>query len=590
MIVLGYSGVHGSAEFTARKFPDLSTRSQRFSQGYDSAAAIIVDGGVEFAIAEERLVGRKATGEFPVRAIELALDSLGLTPRDIHTVSHGFNFRRHKAYDANSTARERYDEVYSPQTQVALIRELLGEEWNGRFQPVEHHLAHAASAFYQSGFDRALVVVADGMGEQESLTVATADRNGIVPISRVGAAHSLGVFYSAITHHLGFVPAMDEYKVMGLAPYGDPARYIDALRDLIIPLGSYRFSIPLLAADTSERDRVTHASLMRHLGERIGSPRQPGEPLTESHADLAASLQAVFEENLMRILENGRAGTGMTQLCLAGGSALNCTMNSRALQSGLFDDVFVPPGAGDDGTSVGAALFTSAASGELPHPAPRLDMPYWGPAYPHTSIRDALLTHDLDVQEIAGKVAKATAERLSEGELVGWFQGRAEFGPRALGNRSILAEPSRRATRDRLNSVIKEREQFRPFAPMVTAEHVHDYFRLGRARPEAFHHMLFVAEVHPDLADSLAAVIHVDGTARVQVVTQSGNPLLWELLTEYAQLGHPPILLNTSFNLRGQPIVTSPQQAVDTFCRSQLDRLVIGPYNVRRRTVPKDSR
>jgi carbamoyltransferase len=583
--VIGFSGLSNSVPFKKRELPGLTPREYRIAQGFDSAAAIVDDDGVLAAAAQERFSGEKATGSFPVDAIGYCLRRAGIDIGAVDYLAHGFAYRPGPAHEHDELSRRRFREVYSRQAQLDLLGEFYpGVDWDSRLVEVPHHLAHAASSFHVSGFEDALVLVADGMGETESMTVAVGSRGKLDVLRTVPAMHSLGILYSIFTLYLGFDIAMDEYKVMGLASFGNPRRYLDEIME-IIQIGEHgNFRIPILLADQTSYEMETHDGVLRELAARFGPPRQPGAAVQQRHRDLAAALQAGLETCVLHVLEHFRAQTGLRRLAMAGGTALNCTMNGRILRSGLFDDVFVQPAAGDDGTALGAALFVRAQ--QLPERTlPALTMPYSGPDYDDQEIGAVLARYpDATAQRFddVDELVSAVSGLIADGRIIAWFQGRMEFGPRALGNRSILADPREGAMRDRLNALVKRREDFRPFAPAVTIEDAGVYFEIPEGRAETFRHMLFVTSTRPEWRDGLGAVTHTDGTARVQTVRRADNDRFYRLLRAFEQRAGVPVLLNTSFNLRGQPIVRDPATAVETYLNSALDHLVIGDHLVSR--------
>ncbi|MFG1899322.1 carbamoyltransferase family protein [Micromonospora carbonacea] len=584
MLTLGFSGLDRGTALKRAILGDGWRREQRIVQGLDSAAALVDETGVIAAAAQERYDGDKGTGRFPHDAIDACLRAAGATMRDVEVVAHGFRYEPSPVWQLDHLATRWYEEVYAQRVQRETFRAhyppAVAEP---RFVHVRHHVAHAASSYYLSGFDEALVVVADGMGEQESLTVfegrgAALDQCGSYPIMS-----SLGILYSVFTHYLGFQPGMDEYKVMGLAPYGDRQRYRGPLDEFVRLDPDGGFAVPLLSANKSPLERETHQGVLRRLEEKLGPAREPDSELAQHHMDVAAALQDALERTLLHVLTEYRRRTGLRRLCLAGGVALNCSANGVILRSGLFDEVFVQPAAGDDGTALGAAL---AALREARPAAPAgMDMPYWGDDLADADVAAALrdLGPGFTVARHAGEdLVRETVALIEGGATVALCQGRMEFGPRALGNRSILADPRSPTMRAHLNTVVKQREEFRPFAPAVPVEDAATYFDIPPGTAAAFRHMLMVTGVREPYRDRLPAVTHVDGSARVQVVQRESAPLFWALLREMGRRTGLPVLVNTSFNLRGQPIVRTPAEAVATFARSTLDALVLGDHLVRR--------
>ncbi|HEY0636150.1 MAG TPA: carbamoyltransferase C-terminal domain-containing protein [Pseudonocardiaceae bacterium] len=586
MQVIGISGMDSGMAFKRRELPGLDERRYRIVQGLDAAAALVTDAGVVAAAAEERFTGEKATGAFPVRAIEFCLRQGGIDLADVDLVAHGFDHRRTEADELSELAGRRFDQVHSPEVTRALLAERWPDvDWATRFVPVPHHLAHAASTYHLSGFDEALVLVADGMGELDSMTLAVGRGRDLEVLRTVPAAHSLGTLYGAVTLYLGFEFAMDEYKVMGLAPYGDRGRYTAEMRRLVVLREDGGYTVPAIAAANRDwREQETLDGTLRLLTETFGPPRLPGEPMTQRHMDVAAAMQATLEATLLHVLRAAREETGLRRLCTAGGVALNCTANGLISRSRLFDGVFVQPASGDDGSALGAALYAHSRRSPVDVRG-RLGMPYWGPSYSDERIRSAITARtDCTARPVTEfrELAREVAGLLADGKVVAWFQGRMEFGPRALGNRSILADPRDPGMRDHLNAVVKQREDFRPFAPVVRAEDVHEYFEVVEGAEDRYAHMLFVVRTRAEYREALPAVTHVDGSARVQVVHRADNERLWELLGEFGAATGMPVLLNTSFNLRGQPVIRNPEIALDTYLGSRLDHLVLGDHLVTR--------
>ncbi|MFI9271114.1 carbamoyltransferase [Kitasatospora sp. NPDC052896] len=592
VLVLGISGLDRSLSVKQQLVPGLDWREQRLAQGLDSAAALVSEDGVLAASAQERHDGVKGTGAFPVDAIEACLRMAGVTLDEVDVVAHGFRYQPSVAWDLDPITRRWFDEVYCEQVQLDVLRtHYPDQDWARKLVRVPHHLAHAASAYYLSGFQDATVLVADGMGEAESTSVLAGRGSRIRSTRTYPISSSLGILYTVVTQFLGFLPGMDEYKVMGLAPYGDPKRYESALEHLVRLGDCGRLLLPVLSFDRTAVERETHRGVIRRLEELFGPARHPDAPVEQRHMDIAATLQHVLERSLLHVLDSAvaqaeQAGERSRNLCMAGGVALNCTANGLISRSGLFDDLFVQPAAGDDGTALGAALWqlhqTTAA------PAPRMAMPYWGEEFDDAAVSaavaglgDGYRARRLAEEELVGEVAGLIAE----GSVVAWFQGRMEFGPRALGNRSILADATAPDMRAHLNTVVKQREEFRPFAPAVVAEEAGEFFEIEPGREHVFQHMLFITQVREKYRDLLPAATHFDGSARVQVVDRLTAPRFWRLISEVGTHRGVPIVLNTSFNLKGQPIVRTPREAVDTFARSTIDALAIGDWLVTR-TVP----
>jgi carbamoyltransferase len=585
MKVLGISGLANSQAAKEQLVPGLSARQRRLAQGADAAAALVVDGEVVAAAAQERFNRIKGTYDFPLDAIEFCLSAAGATMSDVDYVAHNFDFEPYTAYFQNDPyLKYQFDQVYSRAALLQLFADNYPAFDQRRLVQVPHHLAHAASAFYMSGFHDAAIMVADGIGEFHSTSTLTGTCAGLQIIRQVPGLNSIGMLYGILTLYLGFFMNFDEYKVMGLAPYGDASKFLEAMRGLVClePDGMYR--TPIMFANRTLWERETYAGTLAELQRRFGSAREPEDPIEQRHKDIAAALQQVTEETVLHLLRQLKADTDMSALCMAGGVALNCTANAVVRGSGLFEEMFVQPAAGDDGTSLGAALYVFhqvARSGELRRPPVRpvrLRMPLWGPEYPGGLTKsDAAVARFRESSFDSDEgLANDVARRLYSGDVVAWFQGRMEFGPRALGSRSILADPRDAGMRDRINAMVKKRESFRPFAPVVAEEYAAEYFQIEQGDEALYAHMLFVAKVRPAWRAQLPAVTHVDGTARLQSVRAEDCPLLWHLLNAFRELSGVPILLNTSLNVRGQPLVCSPEDAMEVFESTDIDVLVVG--------------
>ena len=582
MLVLGISGLDRATALKKRMMPGLDWREQRLVQGLDSAAALVDENGVLAASAQERHDGDKGTGAFPKDAIEACLRMAGATLDDVDLVAHGFRYEPSPVFELDDYLRRWYHEVYSEEVQLdVLARHYPDQDWARKLVRVPHHLAHAASAYHLSGFDDALVLVTDAMGESESTSLFGGRDGRLEALRRYPIGASLGILYSIVTQYLGFLPGMDEYKVMGLAPYGDPSVFPDAT--LVVQRPDGGLAVPLLAHDKTPEERETHSGAIRRLEEIFGPARHPDAPLTQRHMDIASVLQTALADSLLHVLREGVPGGVSRNLCMAGGVALNCTANGIIARSGLFDRVFVQPAAGDDGTALGAALHVLRE--HVPAAPQPMGMPYWGEEFGDADIEAALgsLDDGHTVRKLSEETLLAEVSGLvGGGKVVSWFQGRMEFGPRALGNRSILADPTGQDMRAHLNTVVKQREEFRPFAPAVLAEKAGEYFEIEPGKEDTFRHMLFVTQVRPQHRANLPAITHVDGSARVQVVHADAAPRFHALIRRLGDDHGTPMVLNTSFNLKGQPIVRTPAEAVATYARSTLDALAIGDWLVTR--------
>ena len=590
MNIIGISGLHNSVPFKKKEFPNLSPREYRIAQGFDSAAALVSDHEIKAAAAEERFTREKGTGLFPISAIRYCLQTANIKPEAIHYIGHSFSYEPFRRfYEFTEFGKKQFAGVYSREAQLRCIQEHLpGIGWNNEFVQVPHHLAHAASVFYLSGFKESLILIADAMGEIHSTTIAIGRENDINILKQITAPHSLGILYGVFTLYLGFYMGLDEYKVMGLAPYGDPRRYFNKLMEYIHLKNDGTYTIPLLFQNKTIEEKETYSRTRQILAEAFGPPRAQSAEITQHHKDIAAALQAGLQTCLMHILRHFKKETGQNNLCMAGGVALNCTANGMIKRSRIFKNMFIQPAAGDDGSALGAALYVQNFYEPGVH-FKNILMPFWGPGYDVETIQCILNTYqecESTFFPAFDELAKHIAQRIAERQIIAWFQGRMEFGPRALGNRSILADPRDPDMRDHLNRAVKKREGFRPFAPAVTIEAASKFFDIKTGEESLYAHMLFVTQVQAAYRKQLSAVSHVDGSARVQVVSKEGNLKFWTLLNTFGEISGIPVLLNTSFNLRRQPIICRPAEAIDTFLLSEIDVLVIENYVITRRSVP----
>ena len=556
------------------------------SCGYhDAACCLLQDGAITVAVQEERFTRIKNDPSIPRHAFRHCLESAGLTIADIDAVAYYEDPRKKLGRQAWMCMAPGIDEkrrdalrrrlaAKSPREE---IRSVLGFECP--VEVVDHHMAHAASSFYFSGFADAAVLTADGVGEWTTTAYGKGDGTGLHLFEEVQFPHSLGLLYSAMTAYLGFEVNEGEYKVMGLAPYGKPS-CVDRLRRLIADGPDGQFRLAMEYFDFMQTDRMYSDALV----ELMGAPaRVPESAILQVHCDIARSLQVVLEEILLSKVAYLHGKVPSENLCMAGGVALNCVSNTRILKDGPFKRLFIQPAAGDSGGAVGAAAVAQVRLSGRPLPTKAVSDVYLGPSYSNDEVRallDASGATYLDYSGRRAQLLRATAERIARKQIVGWFQGRMEMGPRALGARSILADPRVPDMRDRINECVKHREGFRPFAPVVLASRADEYFALDHASP----FMLEVVDVK--FGDALPAVTHVDGSARVQTVDEQQNPRLAALLEEFDRQTGCPILLNTSFNVRGEPIVCSPEDAFLCFVRSNLDALVIEDFILDRSSMP----
>ncbi|WP_248966311.1 carbamoyltransferase family protein [Sphaerisporangium perillae] len=530
---------------------------------HDPAAALVVDGEVVAAAEEERFSRRKhgkrpvpfSAWELPERAAAWCLEQAGLRPEDLDAVAYSYD--PGLVRPGGPGLDEGWEDLrttYARRAPAFLAGVLPGLD-STQVRYVPHHVAHAASAGLAAPYRDSAVLVCDGRGEAVSHLAGYYRDGELTILAAQELPHSLGLMYEEVTQHLGFLRSSDEYKVMALASYGEP-RHLDELRELIHPDGEGGFRI----------EPVDWGGYAKALA--------GGEPWTMEHADLAASVQKRLEEVLLDLARWLHGRTGDRCLTMAGGVALNCVANTRLLAEGPFEEVWVQPAAGDAGTALGGALHLAQAFGEPAAPMPGADL--------GRSWSDEELAAWLDVARIPyerpADLACAVAAELAADRIVAWFQGRSEYGPRALGRRSLLAHPGRAANTERLNDV-KGREQFRPIAPMVLAERAREIFDGG---PVPSPYMLFVHRVRPEWRERIPAVVHVDGTARIQTVDRADDPLLARMLEEFEIRTGLPVVVNTSLNTAGRPMVDDPRDVLECFGSTPVDLLVLGPYLIRR--------
>lgn len=541
---------------------------------HDAACVLVEDGQVTAAIEEERLNRIKHTNKCPIRALRFCLDERGLSIADVDALAFGVRETYLDEVLAHRYAASRTAGLQTGrQFLQALVEEELGQRIDpARFHFVDHHFAHACSAYYPSGFDRALVFTTDGVGDGLSGSLYAAEAGELALLHEFPEADSLGFFYLDVTRYLGF-DLFDEYKVMGLAPYGDPGRFEPVFTRLyeLLPDGTYRFDC--------ER--------MRGLWQDLPARPSGGEP-TQSDMDVAMALQVALERIVEHVLTHAKRATGLEDLCLAGGVALNCRMNGALLRRGLFRRIFAQPAAHDAGLALGAALHVDRQSHARPMPRARMRHVYWGGRCGTTQEIEALLAKwdPFIAWERVDDPPAAAATLMSEGAILGWVRGRSEFGPRALGNRSILADPRPAANKDVINALVKKREAFRPFAPSVLEEHAAEIFELPDGCA-SLPFMLFTVPVREPYRALLGAITHVDGSARVQTVSREDNPCYWRLIDAFRQRTGVPVVLNTSFNNYAEPIVESAETSLVCFLTTGLPVLVLEDWIVRK--LPRTS-
>ena len=582
---------------------------------HDSAAALLRNGEIVAAAQEERFTRVKHDLRFPENAVKYCLGEAGISSNDLSCVAF---------YEKPFLKFNRILETYltfAPRGLGSFVKALplwLKEKlwmrdhikdqlkYDGKVLFSEHHESHAASAFFPSPYDRAAFLTIDGVGEMTTSSYGIGNKNRVVLAAEMSFPHSIGLFYSAFTYFTGFKVNSGEYKVMGLAPYGEP-KYVQAIFDHLVDLkedGSFKMNMEFF--DYCAGLTMTNRGFDALFG---GPPRKPETNLTQREMDLARSVQDVTEEIVLRMVRHVKRVTGERYLCMAGGVALNCVANGKLLRSGLFDDIWIQPAAGDAGGSIGAAYI--AYHHHLSQPAPTEKKrglqagSYLGPSYSDDEILKFLNAHGIPHHrfEDSAKLVEDTADLLAEGKIIGWFQGRMEFGPRALGNRSILGDPRLRDMQKKMNIKIKFREGFRPFAPSVLLEEVGNWFDFDRESP----YMLLVANIRKDrqrimtdqeknlwgieklnvIRSEIPAVTHVDYSARLQTVNAEDNPLYHSLISRFFQKTGCPVVVNTSFNVRGEPIVGSPRDAYACFMRTDIDVLVMGNFMLHKEGQPK---
>ncbi|HVD78841.1 MAG TPA: carbamoyltransferase [Vicinamibacteria bacterium] len=555
---------------------------------HDSAAALLRDGVVVAACQEERLSRKKHDQDFPARAVKYVLKQAGIGPGDLDAV--GF-------YDKPLLKFERMLSTYIAtfprsfgsfrKAMPVWIKEKLWvpsiirkelRPYKGPILFAEHHMSHAASCFLVSPFEEAAILTVDGVGEWATASFGVGKGSDITLFKEIRFPHSLGLLYSAFTYYLGFKVNSAEYKVMGLAPYGKPV-HVDRIMKEIVHLnedGSFKLNMKYFSYDHGLT--MTNGAFSDFFG---GPPRKPETWMTEREFDIAASIQKVCEEIVLRMTRYIHEQTRLTRLCMAGGVALNCVANGRVIRETPFKELFVQPAAGDAGGAVGVAHYLYNTLGKQPR-GPAWTHAYLGPEYDDAEIREYLDGAGATYRVLSdGDIVRETARHIADGNVIGWFQGRMEFGPRALGGRSILADPRDPKMRDTLNMKIKFREGFRPFAPSVLADKASEWFEIDCDSP----YMLLVAQVREGKR-CIPSVTHVDNSARLQTVTREASPLYYDLIGEFERLTGVPVVINTSFNVRGEPIVCTPHDAYLCFMRTNMDHLVLGHHLLDKKQQP----
>ena len=588
MIILGINAYHG-----------------------DASAALVIDGQLVAAVEEERFTRVKHCAGFPAHAVRYCLDAAGIKPNEIDhvAIARDPNARLlRKAVYALRMPRLALDRL-GARSKFAGIKDEVGqalgvsrEGIKAEIHRVEHHKAHLASSFFVSPFEEAALFSVDGLGDFASMMWGMGTGSKLNAQGSIAFPHSLGIYYTALSQYLGFTRYGDEYKVMGLAAYGEP-EYEEEFKKIVrlhpnhsseagqpgFTLGLDYFVHHRTGPEMTWREGTPSLGKLYSdfLVKRLGPAREPQAPVEKRHQNIAASLQARLEDVALPLVRRLHGQTRQSNLCMAGGVAFNCTVNGKILQDTPFENLYIQPAAGDAGLAVGAAFYVwhqilgRPRSFEMKHA-------YWGPEFGEGEIREALGVRrealrnnsegelrisEWSVEQIVGR----TAAQIAAGKIVGWFQGRMEFGPRALGNRSIVVDPRRPEMKDILNQRIKHREVFRPFAPSILEERVGDYFT--QSYPSPF--MLMTYPVRPEKREVIPAPTHVDGTGRLQTVNREQNPLYWQLIKEFEKITGVPVLLNTSFN-DNEPVVCRIEEALDCFTRTRMDVLVIGNYLIER--------
>ncbi|HEV2618207.1 MAG TPA: carbamoyltransferase [Candidatus Acidoferrales bacterium] len=563
----------------------------------NASAALVVDGHLVAAVEEERLNRVKYAAGLPVKAIQYCLDTAGLKLSEVDHIAIPRNpwarlgTKLRFALRMPRFALERIkvlSRFAGIKEELAAAFEIDPQSIRAQFHRIEHHQAHLASTFFVSPFDRAAVLSADGLGDFASTMWGIGEGSQIRVNGSIAFPHSLGMFYTAMTQYLGFWKFGDEYKVMGLAAYGSPA-YLEELRDVVRAEHSIGFRLnlryfthhksgPEMTWKKADETPVLGRLFSPLLEERLGHARAPERPLEQRHKDLAATMQAHLEEILLANVNALHAQTKAKTLCLAGGVAFNCVANGKILERTPFERVYVQPAAGDGGLSLGAAFAVYHQILGKPRSF-TMEHAFWGPGFTSTAIGSAISSRGPDFERVQvaelqeDALVHAAAKHIAQGKIVGWYQGRAEWGPRALGNRSILADPRRAQMKETLNRRIKHRETFRPFAPSILEEATGEYFE--RTHPSPF--MTFAYPVRASKRAVIPAPTHVDGTARLQTVSRDTHPLYWRLIRAFGNFTGVPVLLNTSFN-DNEPIVCRPEEALACFDRTKMDVLVLGNF------------
>ncbi len=564
----------------------------------DSSACVVIDGKLLAAVEEERFKRIKHYAGFPEESIKFCLKKAGVDIKDVDYITIPRNVKArilNKIFYGIKIPKlafrriNAWKKTFDLKNKLSYIFDIPPEKIKARIINVEHHRAHIASSFFVSPFEKSFLFSADALGDFASTMWGIGEGNKIKILGEIKFPHSLGFYYTAITQYLGFLKFGDEYKVMGLAAFGEPEfeeefERILKIKGKLYELGLKYFVHHKKLVDLNFEDYPEIDILFSsYLEKRLGKKREPCEPIERRHENIASTLQFRFEKVLFHILNSLYLyyKLNLKNLCLSGGCAFNCVANGKIFDNTDFENIYIQPAAGDAGLSIGSAfyLYNQILKNKRDF---IMEHAYFGPEYSDDEIEKEILNKKNEIINRGFKIekiidedllCKITAKYISEGKIVGWFQGRTEWGPRALGARSILCDPRRKEMKDILNKRIKNREPFRPFAPSIIEEKVSDYFEKTHTSP----FMLFAYKVKTNKRDLIPAVVHVDGTARLQTVNKKTNPLYYKLLKEFENLTNIPLLLNTSFN-ENEPIVNKPEEAIDCFLRTKMDVLVIGKF------------
>jgi carbamoyltransferase len=583
MKVIGISGLENAMPFKKSQWPGMDERVYRIANGMDAAAALVIDGKLVAAAEQERFGGKKHTGAFPIDAIDFCLAEAGVSIHEIDEVAHSFDYAPHRnLYFTDNVSSDLYGKVFSREALLTQMRRELPSFPLVNVHQVSNHLAHAASAAYTSGWDECLVAVIDGVGESESISIFRFSDGKLEKIHAIDASDSIGILYSLVTFHLGFEFNSDEYKVMNLAPYGDPERYRKFFEDAVKLRPDGSVHIPMLKLNRSCEARENFTVTRAYLDQYLTPRRAPDDLINSNHEDVAAALQECLNRTVLHVCGHFGKETGLRRLALTGSVALNCAANGKLNGAHLFDEVYVPPAVNDAGAALGAALYRASLAQEIPNQ--RLAAPYFGPRYTAGEIESALYRCNGMIKwkrfaSQAETFAEA-ASLIAEGRIIGWWRGRMEFGPHSLGNRSILADPAHPEMLERINAMVKKREAFRPFSPACTVEEAHRWFDVTPGAE--FPYMTSMVPVRAEMRGKLPAITTVNGLARLQTVNAKDNRDFHALLIEVGRTTGRQMVLNTGFNVNGQPIVNTPEEAIVAFLGAGIEHLFLEDFHATR--------